>query len=152
MRSSSSVVASRFPCLIKRTSFLGVGVLCGCLSRRGHQSRKLDPGLPWLAFDELDQELPLVAVVEEESHLGSGGRERVDDSRLLDTASRALAIFHIDEQLVPDRRIVDVSLELAVEAECVIEIEIKACDYRLRELIEGDGVGDLKCTMRLGPE
>ena len=74
-------------------------------------------------------------------------REGLVDARTLDAPCLALALSHVDEQFILDGRIVDVSFQLAVEAECVVEVEIEGHDNRLRECVQATRVGYLECSI-----
>src|SRR5215831_9369671 len=115
---------------------LRIGVLGGRLPSRDQQPRKLGLRLLRPSFDELDQKFPFVAVVEEESHLGPDRRKGLDDTRPLDAPCVSFALSDIDKELIPDGRIVNVSLQLAVEAERMVEVEIEGADNRLCEAVE----------------
>ncbi len=98
-----------------------VGVLLGGLSDRLEQSWIPHPRfLPALA-DEFDPELPVITVVEKESHLGAYRWEGVDDAGTLHAAGTALP--HVGEQLIFDGRIEDMSRQFAVKAKCMIKIK-----------------------------
>jgi len=122
---------------------LRIEVLGGRLPSRDQQPRKLGLRLLRLSIDELDQKFPFVAVVEEESHLGPDRRKGLDDTRPLDAPCVSLALSDIDKELISDGRIVNVSLQLAVEAERVVEVEIEGADNRLCEGVEAACACDL---------
>src|SRR3954452_17383838 len=80
--------------------------------------------------DDLNPELPMVAVVEQEQHFAADLRERLSHRRALYASRLAVAahlrdwdVVQIGEEFVPHRRVVDVPGQLAEEAESVVEIE-----------------------------
>jgi hypothetical protein len=88
--------------------------------------------------NQLETELPVVAVVEQERHLVADLREGLGDARPLDAAgvARFSNIIHVGEQLIFNGRVEDVSGQLAVEAERVIEIEAEGCNDRGGEIVK----------------
>ncbi len=96
--------------LTAKGALLVLGVLGGRLPSRTQQPGKLDLRILRLSLDELDQKFPFVAVVEEESHLGPDRRKGRDDTRPFDPPCVTLALSDIDKELIPDGRIVNVSL------------------------------------------
>ena len=64
-------------------------------------------------------------------------------TRPLDAPCVSLALSDIDKELIPDGRIVNVTLQLAVEAERVVEVEIEGADNRLCEGVEAACACDL---------
>ena len=128
---------------------LRIGVLGGRLPSRDQQPGELDLRILRLSFHERDQKFPFIAIVEEESHLGPDQRKGLDDACPLDAPCVPLALSDIDKELIPDGRIVNVPLELVLEAERVVEIEGADCtcdldvpiDFRPQRSAKNEGLG-----------
>ena len=89
-------------------------------------------------FDELDNEAPVIPVVEQEQHFVPYGWERLGDSRpfhALRISSHAqVGVVHVGEEFVLWLGAHHVALEGRVETECMIEIEAEGADDPLREM------------------
>src|SRR5215211_770142 len=136
----------------RASAVLWIAILWRRLSRGYQQPRKLDLRLLRLALDELDEEFPAVAIVEEKSHFRPDRWEGFDHASSLDASCFTLALPHVDEQFIPDGRVVDISFQPAVEPERVIEVEVEALDDRLRERIQAARLRDLEGSIDLRRE
>src|ERR1700733_3205738 len=104
-----------------------VGVLFGRLSDGFEKSWIFAPWLLAVLTDGFNPELPVITIVEEECHFGADRGEGLDDSGSLHAAS--LALSHISEQLVLERRAEHIPGQFAVKAESVVKIEAEDPNY-----------------------
>src|SRR5215468_9737911 len=130
----------------------GIGILSGRFAGLEQQPREPDLRLLRFPADELDQKHPLVAIVEEKTHLGPDGRKGLDDARPLDAPCTTLALSAIDKQLVPDGRLVNVSLQPAIETKGMVEVEIEEADNRLGKGVQATDSGNLEGAINFRPE
>jgi hypothetical protein len=85
--------------------------------------------------DHLDLEAPVVAVIEEELHLGAHGGERLRHFGLLDAAGLATAL-QVGEEFVAHGRVEDMVVQLVEEAEGVIQVEVEGPDDGGSQVVE----------------
>src|SRR4051812_1378917 len=110
--------------------FLNIRILGRRLADYGEHFRVAGLRQLLAEADDLNLELPMVAVVKQEQHFTADLRECLSHRRALHASRLAVAahlrygdVVQIGEEFVPHRRVVDVPGQLAKEAEGVVEIE-----------------------------
>jgi hypothetical protein len=127
-----------------------VGILLGGCTRPFEHPRIAHLRLLLATPNHLNDEAPIIAIVEQEQHRVPDLRERLSYTGALHT-SGVVALAHVGEQLVLRLGAHHVGVgQLGVEAECVVELEVERAHDGLGEINELLVTRNLDLSVDLG--